>query len=96
MVVSAPVRAHKIPVWEQELSCGAAMMNLLLAAHALGYVGGLLTGWQAYSPLVTAAFCQPGERLAGFVFLGSPGHELQERPRPSLDEIAGRWAPPRD
>ena len=27
---------HKIPVWEQELSCGAAGMNLLLAAHALG------------------------------------------------------------
>ncbi len=33
VLVSAPVENHKIPVWEQELSCGAAGMNLLLAAH---------------------------------------------------------------
>ena len=39
VLISAPVADHKIPVWEQELSCGAAGMNLLLAAHALGYVG---------------------------------------------------------
>ena len=37
VLISAPVEDHKIPVWEQELSCGAAGMNLLLAAHALGY-----------------------------------------------------------
>ena len=54
MLVSAPVPDHKIPVWEQELSCGAAGMNLLLAAHALGYVGGWVTGWQAYSPSASA------------------------------------------
>ena len=38
VVLSSPTPGHKIPVWEQELSCGAAMMNLHLAAHALGYV----------------------------------------------------------
>ena len=32
VLVSAPVPDHKIPVWEQELSCGAAGMNLMLAA----------------------------------------------------------------
>ena len=36
VLVSAPVQGHKIPVSEQELSCGAAGMNLMLAAHALG------------------------------------------------------------
>ena len=40
VLISAPIPDHKIPVWEQELSCGAAGMNLLMAAHALGYVGG--------------------------------------------------------
>src|SRR5215210_1187853 len=54
---------HKIPVWEQQLSCGAAGMNLLLAAHAIGYVAGWITGWQAYSDHVRAAFCEPGERI---------------------------------
>ncbi len=46
---------HKIPLWEQELSCGAAAMNLLLAAHALGYVAGWVTGWRAYSRDVSGA-----------------------------------------
>ena len=76
VLISAPVADHKIPLWEQELSCGAAGMNLLLAAHALGYVGGWLTGWRAYSDRVRAAFCEPGEKIAGFIFLGQPGREL--------------------
>ena len=96
VLISAPVQEHKIPLWEQELSAGAAAMNLLTAAHAMGYVGGWITGWQAYSPMVNAAFCKPGERIAGFLFLGSPGRELEERPRPEMAEIASRWTPPTD
>jgi nitroreductase len=94
VLVAAPVPDHKIPLWEQELSVGAAGMNLLSAAHALGYVGGWITGWAAYSARVRDAFCEPGERIAGFMFLGTPGVELQERPRPALGAIARRWDPP--
>ena len=94
VLVSAPVEIHKIPVWEQQLSCGAAGMNLLLAAHALGYVGGWVTGWRAYSPRVTAAFCAPGERIAGFLFIGHPGCELSDRPRPEPGQLVRNWEPP--
>ena len=94
VLVSAPVPDHKIPAWEQELSCGAAGMNLLLAAHALGYVAGWVTGWRAYAPRVTAAFCAPGERIAGFIFIGHPARALEERPRPALATVARRWQPP--
>ncbi len=94
VLVSAPVHGHKIPLWEQELSCGAAGMNLLLAAHALGYVGGWVTGWRAYDEQVRAAFCAPGERIAGFIFIGKPGTELEERPRPPLATVARRWVAP--
>lgn len=94
VLVSAPIPDHKIPLWEQQLSCGAAGMNLLSAAHALGYVGGWITGWAAYSERVRAAFCEPGERIAGFLFLGSPGVELQERPRPPLEAVVRQWTPP--
>ena len=94
VLISAPVEGHKIPLWEQQLSCGAAGMNLLGATHALGYVGGWITGWAAYSPRVTAAFCAPGERIAGFFFLGSPGLPLEDRPRPELAPVAREWTPP--
>lgn len=94
VLVSAPVHDHKIPVWEQELSCGAVAMNLLNAVHALGYVGGWLTGWQAYSPTVRRNFCKEGERIAGFLFLGSPATPLAERPRPELSQIVRQWEPP--
>ena len=94
VLVSAPIRDHKIPLWEQELSCGAAGMNLLLAATALGYHAGWVTGWRAYSPRVTAAFCEPGQRIAGFLFIGRSSVELEERQRPERGEVVRRWVPP--
>jgi nitroreductase len=93
VLVSAPIAGHKIPRWEQELSCGAAGMNLLLGAQALGYDAGWLTGWRAYSPLVTRSFCEPGERIAGFFFIGQSAIAPEERPRPALEEVVRNWAP---
>ncbi|HWI75658.1 MAG TPA: nitroreductase [Sphingomicrobium sp.] len=94
VLVSAPTPGHKIPVWEQELSCGAAGMNLMLGAQALGYDVGWVTGWRAYSPRVSAALCEPGERIAGFIFIGHSGVDLEERPRPELGDVVRRWTPP--
>jgi nitroreductase len=94
VLVSAPTPDHKIPVWEQELSCGAAGMNLLMAAHALGYVAGWVTGWRAYSETVQRAFCDPGERIAGFIFIGQPSREIEERPRPPVGSVWKAWQPP--
>jgi len=94
VLISAPIENHKIPVWEQQLSCGAAGMNLLLAAHALGYVAGWVTGWRAYSERVRSAFCGPGERIGGFIFIGQPGRDLEERPRAPLGTVWRPWQPP--
>jgi len=76
------------------LSCGAVGMNLLNAATALGYVAGWVTGWRTYSPRVTAAFCEPGEHIAGFIFIGHSTVDLEERPRPELTEVVSAWQPP--
>jgi nitroreductase len=94
VLVSAPVEDHKIPVWEQELSCGAAGLNLLLGARALGYDAGWVTGWRAYSERVRQAFCEPRERIAGFIFIGHSSRELEERHRPPLSEVWKPWQPP--
>ena len=94
VLVSAPVPDHKIPEWEQQLSCGAAGMNLLLAAHALDYVAGWVTGWRAYSEPVRSAFCSLGERIAGFIFIGHAARAMEDRPRPELAVVARAWQPP--
>jgi nitroreductase len=69
-------------------------MNLMLAAHALGYVPGWVTGWRAYSERVREAFCGPGERIAGFIFIGHPAREIEDRPRPLLSEVMRKWRAP--
>jgi nitroreductase len=92
VALSKPVQPHKIPLWEQELSAGAACMNLVTAAHASGFVAGWLTGWPAYSNAVRDAFGGPDERIAGFIFIGSPARPLEERPRPDYDSVVTNWA----
>jgi nitroreductase len=53
-VLSTPVLGTK-PVWEQELSAGAVCMNMLHAAHALGYGAKWLTEWVAYDTAILQA-----------------------------------------
>lgn len=93
VVLSAPVLPHKIPVWEQELSAGAVCMNLLHAAHAMGFTGSWITGWAAYSDAVRDLFGEAPQKIAGFVFIGTPALPLEERPRPDLSQIAHTWNP---
>lgn len=90
----SPKESSKIPMWEQELSAGAASMNLIHAAHALGYVAGWLTGWPSYNETVRDAFGSGQERIAGFIFIGSPSRALEERPRPEFDAVFRDWTPP--
>ncbi len=92
VLVSTPVAGSKVPVWEQQMSAGAVGMNLLHAAHALGFVGSWLTGWAAYNADVAAAFgANDGDTIVGYFFLGSPARDLDERPRPEYDDVVRAW-----
>ncbi|MBS0503858.1 MAG: nitroreductase [Proteobacteria bacterium] len=92
VVLSTPVEPSKIPLWEQQLSAGAACMNLVSAATAHGFVAGWLTGWAAYDETVLKALGgKDGDRVAGFVFIGLPGRGLEERPRPEYDQIVSQF-----
>jgi nitroreductase len=94
IVLSSPKESLKIPQWEQELSCGAVCMNLLHAAHAMGFAGGWVTGWAAYSQIVHDALgAGPRERIAGFFFIGTPAAPLEERPRPEPASVVSDWSP---
>ena len=89
----SPRSDSHIPLWEQQLSAGAACMNLLHAAHALGFAGGWLTGWPTYSDAVRDAFGADPERIVGFFFIGTPSRPLDERPRPDMTRIVSSWNP---
>jgi nitroreductase len=91
-VVSRAAPHVKIPEWEQVLSAGAATMNLVTAAHALGYAANWITEWYAYDPRVMKAMgLAPHERIAGFVHIGKANHPPEDRPRPPLPEIVTRF-----
>jgi nitroreductase len=95
LVVAVVSRAGphvKIPEWEQVLSAGAAAMNLVTAAHALGFAANWITEWYAYDRRVLDALgLGAAEKIAGFVHIGRPVKPPEDRPRPPLGEIVTRF-----
>ena len=90
-VISKPVAAP-IPPWEQELSAGAVCMTLLIAAEALGYGANWITDWYAYDARALALIgVGGGEKLAGFIHVGTPSEPPLERARPDLTAIVSRY-----
>lgn len=86
-VLSMPKEGSK-PVWEQELSAGAVCMNILHAAHMLGLAGKWLSEWVAYDPEILAALGgRPGDKIAGFIYLGQKTAEPEDRERPKLEDV---------
>jgi nitroreductase len=95
-VVSRAAPHVKIPEWEQQLSAGASAMNLVNAAHAMGYAASWITEWYAYDRGVLDALgLGPNERMAGFVHIGRPAKPPEDRDRPKLDTIVTRYSSPR-
>ncbi len=91
-VVSRAGPHAKIPEWEQQLSAGAAAMNLVTAAHAMGFAASWITEWYAYDRNVLVKLgLGDSERIAGFVYIGHPAKPPEERDRPPLAEIVTRF-----
>ena len=91
-VVSRVVARPGVPEWEQVLSAGAACLSLCLAANAMGYGTSWITEWIAYSARVrTALGLADNERIAGFVYVGTPAERPDDRERPALSDIVVGW-----
>jgi nitroreductase len=91
-VVSRVRENIPIPVWEQELSAGAVCQNILVAAHAMGFVANWITEWYAYDTRVKERLgLKSGERIAGYIYIGTSATPLEERVRPNPDAIVTRF-----
>lgn len=94
-VVSVPRENAKIPQWEMFLSGGAAAMNLVHAAHALGFKANWISNWYSDVPEGRAILgLKPDERVIGFVHIGSHDGEVPDRSRPDHAAVASEWSGP--
>jgi nitroreductase len=74
IVVAAHARADvkKVPPIEQQLSAGAAVHAMMLAARALGFNAMWKTGTPAYDDTVKAALdLAPEDAIVGFLYVGT-------------------------
>jgi nitroreductase len=91
-VISSLKTEKPIPEWEQRLSAGAVCQTMLVAAAAAGFGANWLTEWCAYDDIVTQKLgLGEGEKVAGYIYIGTANATLEERPRPELDDIVSYW-----
>jgi nitroreductase len=90
-VISSP-KPGDIPQWEQVLSAGAACTTLLYSALAMGYGANWITDWYAYDAQANAELgLAEGERVAGFILMGTPREPPLERERPDVATRVSTW-----
>ena len=81
-----------IPEWEQRMSAAAVCTQLLLAAPALGYGANWITDWYSYDPRALEILgVADGEKVAGFLYVGTAVEAPQERVRPDVAAITSVW-----
>jgi nitroreductase len=92
--VVSPCQRSKVPLREQWLCAGAALGNLLNAAHQLDFGAIVLSGERCFdSVLVQQLGVGPGEQLAGFITIG----RIAENPPPARNVLTAQvwscWLP---
>ncbi|MFI4972921.1 MAG: nitroreductase [Caulobacterales bacterium] len=82
----------EIPEWEQRLSAGAVCTLLIIAAQAMGFGANWITDWYAYDEGAGRLLgLEAGEKVAGFVHIGTPAEDPLERVRPEVTAITSVW-----
>ena len=81
-----------VPAHEQLLSAGAALGNILMAAHALGFGAIMLSGERCRDQALREALgLAPLETLAGFVSVGTVAKAPPPAARPSRERVWSTW-----
>jgi len=84
-----------VPPLEQIVSTGAAVQNIMNAAHSKGFGSFLSTGKNARDPNVKKAFnLKDKDEIVGFIYLGTPKPGLSAKPRPDAMDFCSEWTGP--
>ncbi|WP_022961911.1 nitroreductase family protein [Halopseudomonas pelagia] len=86
-------RVHeKVPRIEQDLSCAAAVSNMLVAAHAMGLGAVWRTGSLAYHEVVRQGLgLTEDEQLIAFLYLGQPAGSVKTLPELATQDFFQNW-----
>lgn len=86
-------QAHpKVPEYEQILSCGAAIQNILLTLQAQGYATMWRSGAVAESETLKAALgCDIKDRITGLIYIGTAVKEIPPRAQQSVADYLTAW-----
>jgi nitroreductase len=92
IVVVAKARASEIvPLFEQQLAAGCAVMAMQMAAFALGLAGVWRSGWPMHDQHLPALLgLAPQDRIVGFLYLGSAAKAYQPAPAPDPSAFVRR------
>lgn len=92
--VVRPERHPLVPKHEQLLCAGAALGNMLMAAHALGFGASMLSGERCSDDTLREALgVLAEETLAGFVSIGTIAKAPSPAKKPSRERVWCEWAP---
>jgi nitroreductase len=90
--VVSPRARTQVPPREQVLAAGAALANLLNAAHQLGFGASILSGERCFeAQLVAELGLGPEEWLAGFVSMGTIERAPPRAARTSSAVVRSVW-----
>jgi nitroreductase len=94
LAITRLLPAHAdVPEAERFVALGAALQNLLLAAHGMGYAAMLTSGQSLKARHFSRAFqLADGELPLCFVSIGTPT-QVKRRSRPSAHELMAAWLP---
>lgn len=93
ITICARTIAHpKVPEIEQLLTVAMGVENILLAAQSMGYGAVLVTGPNAYSPIVKQGLgLGPNDHIIGFLHVGTPKEEPLPKMRPEAARFTHSW-----
>ena len=92
-VITCPVLDNlKVPVRDQYVSVGAAIQNILLTCHAMGFGAKTMSGVKVLDACVLNALgVKPDEELVAFICIGTPQAPPKKRPRPRVEDHFAEW-----
>lgn len=93
VVVTQVVPHVKVPAFEQLLSTGAAIQNMLLAFEDMGFG----TMWRSGDAIISETFkaqfdAGDDDFIAGIVYVGTKGLEPKQKPERCIDDYCSQWS----